>query len=892
MIALMEWLGREGGLLLAWWALVTLAGLAAWPLCVRWLGGLADKGYTLARALGLLLVAFTFWLLASLGLLKNNAGSMILAWGLVAALAWFVLRRDLNLGQFWRQHKALILFSEALFLLLFVGWAIVRAHHPDTSTTEKPMEMAFISGIMRSEIFPPNDPWLAGYSISYYYFGYVMVAMLSTLSGVSSGMGFSLTVALWFALAGLSAFGVVYNLVMARGAWVRQGAALGAGLLAAGLLVFISNGQFPLVELPYQARSGDQSYYDFWRVQGRESAPTGQAGWRDPQTWDYWWWFRASRVLSDEWIDGQPMPNWWAQPISEFPSFSFLLADNHPHVLALPFAVLALGMALNIVLLGRAPRREEVLLYGLMVGGLIFLNTWDGPIYLAVLAGAEALRRLRLRGRLNVRDWWGVLSFGLSLLGVALLAYLPFFVGFRSQAAGLMPNPVTPTYFPQFVLMFAPFILLGGAFLLAEAWRGAQTGRMNWRAGWATVGGLLLALILLMVVLLALAEVVPILRNYVYETILREGGWAANLGLILQRRLEYAPTALVLLAAVLVVVARLFPRRLPDDEGDADRAQLYPAASGFALLLLGVGASLILIPEFIYLRDNFATRINTVFKFYYQAWIVLALASAYGAYSLLADAEGRPALPVRIAYGGLLALVLGLGSLYPIFGIHNRTQVEVFQVRGYAQRLAPLNLPEGQRLLAQDGQWAEEGAALVVNADGEATLVADRDGQIVIRDGALWLRAPLSLDGARHMPLTADDYAAVRCLDGLVRGPQVVVVEAVRDAYVPHYGRVASITGLPILMGWENHQRQWRGAIYGELAGTRTQDINRLYSDPRWEAVQEIINRYGIDYVFYGQTERNQYGSSGEEKFRDHARLVCAFGESRVYEVSSAARAQ
>ncbi|MCS6835177.1 MAG: DUF2298 domain-containing protein [Anaerolineae bacterium] len=892
MIALTEWLGREGGLLLAWWALVSLAGLAVWPLCVRWLGGLADKGYTLARSLGLLLVAFVFWLLASLGLLENTAGSMILAWGLVASLAWFVLRRDLNLGQFWRQNKGMILFSEALFLLLFVGWAIVRAHHPDTSTTEKPMEMAFISGIMRSEAFPPNDPWLAGYSISYYYFGYVMVAMLSTLSGASSGLGFSLAVALWFALSGLNAFGVVYNLVRARGTWVRQSAAFGAGLLAAGLLIFISNWQFPLVELPYQAHSGDQNYYNFWQVQGRENAPVGQAGWRDPQSWDYWWWFRASRVLSDRWLSGQPMPNWWAQPISEFPSFSFLLADNHPHVLALPFAVLALGMALNIVMLGRAPGREEILLYGLMVGGLVFLNTWDGPIYLAVLAGAEALRRLHTRGRLDALDWWGVASFSLSLLGIGLLAYLPFFIGFRSQAAGIMPNPVTPTYFPQFLLMFAPFILLSGAFLLTEWWRGARTGRMNWRAGWATVGGLLLILILLMVVLLALAEVVPILRNYVYDTIMREGGWGANLDLILQRRLEYAPTTLVLLATMLVVVARLFPRRLPDDEDDSARAQLYPVASGFALLLLGVGAGLVLIPEFIYLRDNFGTRINTVFKFYYQAWIVLALASAYGAHSLLTDPEEQPASVLRVTYVGVLALVLSLGSLYPIFGIHNRTQVEVFQVRGYAQRIASLNLLEGQRLLAQDGQWAEEGAPLIVNADGRPALLAPQAGQVALRDGALWLRAPLSLDGARHMPLTADDYAAVRCLDSLVRGSQVVVAEAVRDAYASHYGRVASITGLPILMGWENHQRQWRGSVYGELAGTRAQDVNRLYSDLRWDAVQDIINRYRIDYVFYGQTERNQYGSSGEEKFRENARVVCAFGESRVYEVSNAVRAQ
>jgi hypothetical protein len=78
---LIDWLTREAGIVLSWWALVTLAGLAALPLCLRLLGGLPDRGYTLARAVGLLLVGFVFWLLASLGFLSNTPESMILEIG-------------------------------------------------------------------------------------------------------------------------------------------------------------------------------------------------------------------------------------------------------------------------------------------------------------------------------------------------------------------------------------------------------------------------------------------------------------------------------------------------------------------------------------------------------------------------------------------------------------------------------------------------------------------------------------------------------------------------------------------------------------------------------------------------------------------------------------------
>jgi len=55
------------------------------------------------------------------------------------------------------------------------------------------MELAFINSILKSPGFPPQDPWLSGFAISYYYFGYVIIAMLIRITGVTSGVGFNLT---------------------------------------------------------------------------------------------------------------------------------------------------------------------------------------------------------------------------------------------------------------------------------------------------------------------------------------------------------------------------------------------------------------------------------------------------------------------------------------------------------------------------------------------------------------------------------------------------------------------------------------------------------------------------------------------------------------------------
>ena len=150
------------------------------------------------------------------------------------------------------------------------------------------------------------------------------------------------------------------------------------------------------------------------------------------------------------------------QPISEFPAFSFILSDNHPHVLSLPFVIAAIGMMLNIAQSRGEPSRHQLILYGLMVGGLAFLNAWDAPTLLLGLVGAEALRRLMISetGRLAGRDWLALIKFGAMLALVAAAAYLPYFVGFRSQAGGILPNLLHPTLFQRFFIMFGPLLVI------------------------------------------------------------------------------------------------------------------------------------------------------------------------------------------------------------------------------------------------------------------------------------------------------------------------------------------------------------------------------------------------------------------------------------------------
>ncbi len=840
----LEWFAREGAHVLAWWVLVTLAGAAALPLCVRLLGGLPDRGYTLARAVGLLLVGYLFWILGSLGFLKNSSGGILLAGLLAAGLSlavYFSARERLDWRGWWRENRPVVVWGEVLFLVLMVGWAIVRAHQPEVRTTEKPMDLMFTSSIMHSPSFPPNDGWMAGYSISYYYFGYFLSAMLSTASGVTSTVGYNLMNALVFALTGLSAFGVAYNLARARQRLTvplpRPRAALFTGVVAAVMVILMGNFQMPLIEWPYQARVASESYLSFTATQDRTVYPerenartagipddqpvTLNPGQPDPTQWGYWWWFRASRVLNDFNLDGTVAGG--AQPIDEFPQFSFLLSDNHPHVTALPFVLLALGLALNLLLAGRSPNGAETVLYGLAIGGLVFLNTWDGPIYLLALVGAELLRRLlRGAGRLSIDDALAAILFGAKLGALTAILYLPFLISFRSQASGLLPNLMTPTLIQHYFIMFGPFILICAFFLLAEA-RTAGKG-MNWRAGLYAAGGVLVVLLAVMLLLMLLALLVPELYAVVMRFVDSYGGLGGALPLLLARRLQTLPTTLLLLAALTLAAARLFAR-VEQAEGEDAPDERVKAPAGFALLLIVLAAGLSLVPEFFYLRDNFGTRINTIFKFYLQAWVIFSIASAYAVFALVGETRWRVGAVYKTAFGAVALVSVGLGLLYPLFGIHSRMFIE----SGIAAATDP---------------------------------------------------TPLTLDGGRTM-IVASDYTAITCFQQVVGdNRQVVAAEALGGAYNPAYGRVAALTGVPVVLGWENHERQWRGSTYDAAAGTRAQDIPTLYGDLRWDAAQAIIDRYGIDYVFYGSSERQAYGSIGEDKFIENAQAVCPVTDS------------
>ncbi|MCD4686286.1 MAG: hypothetical protein K8S97_10155, partial [Anaerolineae bacterium] len=166
---------------------------------------------------------------------------------------------------------------------------------------------------------------------------------------------------------------------------------------------------------------------------------------------------------------------------------------------------------------------------------------------------------------------------------------------------------------------------------------------------------------------------------------------------------------------------------------------------------------------------------------------------------------------------------------------------------------------------------------------------------------------PLTLDGAPRM-ISTDEYAAVQCLAALEDSGDAVIAEAPGGAYEPHKSRFSALTGLPTLIGWQNHERQWRGTTYPRVTDWRYEygvyrdratDVQELYTTVDWLRAWVVIDRYGVDYIVVGYAERLMIQElagddlsllddfqRGLDKFGQVFEPVCSFGSTQVYRVA------
>ncbi|MDH3468263.1 MAG: DUF2298 domain-containing protein [Gammaproteobacteria bacterium] len=234
--------------------------------------------------------------------------------------------------------------------------------------------------------------------------------------------------------------------------------------------------------------------------------------------------------------------------------------------------------------------------------------------------------------------------------------------------------------------------------------------------------------------------------------------------------------------------------------------------------------------ELIYVNDAFTgeyVRYNSYFKFSYPVWPALTVGAIVAGQYLWRNGDRGSASVLRITVRSCALVVLVAALIYPTFAIP-------------------------ARLLAA---WRGD------DPPRQATLNA--------------------VDFIAHRPPYREEAEMLAWIREHVPPGQVVAEGQGRGAY-GYTGRVASLAGRPVPLGWAHHEGQWRGAIGHRLTSERQSALNQLYLAATPQGIRGQARKLGAQWVLYGIVERESYGKGitgidVPQRLREAAPVAAAF---------------
>jgi hypothetical protein len=250
--------------------------------------------------------------------------------------------------------------------------------------------------------------------------------------------------------------------------------------------------------------------------------------------------------------------------------------------------------------------------------------------------------------------------------------YLPWYLGFSSQAGGIIPNVLYVTRGVQFWVMFGPLLVPIIIWLMIGLVTNKERFSLKFGAGITAV--IVLGLLLVMLAIVGFGSLLNISAGGepLVDVFLRQVGGTDLSQVVLEglrRRITMGGTLFTLIIISTFGWGLLFSRKVGGIDPQSRTAGDRSPESGFVLLLVLAGMILVLFPEFLYLRDLFGYRINTIFKFYYQTWLMWSLAAAFILATLADSLKNSTRTPIYI--GLIIAVVMGM--FYPILSLPTKT---------------------------------------------------------------------------------------------------------------------------------------------------------------------------------------------------------------------------
>lgn len=814
--------------ILVWWLLLTLLSWLVWPIAFVIFAPLRDRGYFISRTFGWLLGGWLLWILVSVGLFQNTVRD---AWISVALLAVagiaFAIRQRRALGAYLRGNWKLLIAGEAVFAVAFLFFITIRLYNPDLWQPwfggEKQMEFAFLNGILRSPTFPPVDPHFSGGFINYYYFGLYLVAYLIKLTGIYAEVAFNLTIATLFALTVINLFAVAYSAVKGHAPLAVHAKTLPlrvgfwSALLAPLFVTIIGNldgfaqvvrnlatlGSSPFDSaLPALKPFVDAGY-------GLQKLMAHQA---EMPPYDFW---GPSRVVTPT--------------INEFPFWSFLFADLHPHIIGIPLAGMFLALVLVLIENANTNWRQRwpyglglLAVFALFLGSMAAVNLWELPTYFGLGVLAFLISQFRGKGRIQ----W-LLTIGVSLLygALAYVLFLPFFrsyVNVGANGVGLLRAPDPPE---QWLLVwgFLGFMFLSWTLFVATRKVAPELDEQGHAVG--KPAGIERATGLIFRRFDSLPRAVYLQQKLVARPSLTYLLLLALIPLLALFALGAVLLGWIVLALCLLplglAVALLWRRGREADAGSAFAVML--GATGLALL---AGTQVVYLKDFLDGSDYY--RMNTLFKFFNQAWVLWGVMAAIATPRLIDEwiaplvKTKSSALQRGFRYGWVTVFVILLAAslAYPILGTPARLDQ---RMPGWRPPIGTLN---GLDFMREGSyQWPDFNNTIELSYE----------------------------------------YNALQWLLDHVRGNATLLETSEVEYYRAWGTRMASNTGLSGLKGM--HEQEQR---YPEDVGERDGLHRELWSTIDIPRTQQIMNDLHVDLVYIGQLERFLH-PDGVRKFEQMA---------------------
>jgi YYY domain-containing protein len=453
------------------------------------------------------------------------------------------------------------------------------------------MDFLLLNSVLSTEIGIPQDAWMKGESISYYYFGYWIIGIYSKLIGTPSAIAYNIALAIIPSLTASTVIGL--TLAIINPIKKNNKFAFIASILSGFICVFLANLFAPLKFLLDNAIGGIK-FWKFICVEGMTyTGSTLSDSWRPIE---FWWWFKSSRIINYRGSGCDQIGTDYT--INEFPFFSYLLGDLHPHLISTPFFIVLLAISLQIV---RHKNKTNInklnvlkgILFGIVIGSVIFINTWNVIICAVIICGIFVMKYGTHR-KFPLND----LIIWIMIPVLSLIVFLiPFLSSFNSSITGLKSTK-TQTSLIHGLIIWGPLFILIFPLLMRQIFETAIS--KNWKL--PLLGSVILSSI-------------PIFIRFIVSDSSESEGPG------------FFPFAITLyISSIIAFTYSLIHLR---EQGTSSNC--------IFLGLLGIALVLIYTPEFFYIGDMFQNRMNTIFKFYYQAWVILSIVAGYSIFKFLID---------------------------------------------------------------------------------------------------------------------------------------------------------------------------------------------------------------------------------------------------------------